>query len=37
MATEAGSERTSLPSYALNGAAHDEQRAAPRPSQVGPL
>lgn len=37
MATEAGSERTSLPSYALNGAAQDEQRSAPRPSQVGPL
>ena len=37
MATEAGSERTSLPSYALNGAAHDEERSAPRPSQVGPL
>jgi len=37
MATEAGSERTSLPAYALNGAAHDEQRAGPRPSQVGPL
>jgi selenocysteine lyase/cysteine desulfurase len=37
MATEAGSERTSLPSYVLNGATHEEQRAAPRPSQVGPL
>jgi selenocysteine lyase/cysteine desulfurase len=37
MATEAGSERTSLPSFALNGAAQDEQRAGPRPSQVGLL
>lgn len=41
MATEAGSERErvegALPAYALNGAVHDEQRSAPRPSQVGPL
>ncbi len=37
MATEAGSERTSLPAYALNGSVHDDQRAGPRPSQVGAL
>ena len=37
MATEAGSEHTTLPSFALNGAAHEAERTAPRPSQVGPL
>jgi selenocysteine lyase/cysteine desulfurase len=37
MATEAGSERTSLPGYALNGGTHDVPRAGARPSQVGPL
>jgi selenocysteine lyase/cysteine desulfurase len=37
MATEAGSERTSLPGYALNGGTHEAPRAGARPSQVGPL